>query len=460
MVPKKLGYIIGLVLLLVQFQVQVLSAQNSNANSVAAQHFLILVTSSDEGLIDDSLDFIKKNWEEQYEAMMLEVLYFSLNREIAQQYLDLLQEKTGNNFGFDMHQWHQWLWNKPATYGSEYFDFKAALHRFIDPRFEKYFSQRQGETTIRLDEVIWGGVKQDGIPPLRDPTMVDANDALYLNENDVVFGIEINGDSRAYPKRILAWHEMFTDTVGGIRVAGVYCTLCGTVILYETQSEGMEHQLGTSGFLYRSNKLMYDAASQSLWSTLEGEPVIGPLVGKGIRLNYRSVVITTWGEWKSRHTDTKVLSIGTGFIRDYGEGVAYKDYFSTDELMFQVPKTDNRLKNKDEILAIRLPEITNKTLAISSKFLKKNPVYTNVMAGVQFTVFTDRSGGHRVYDTRGLNFREYDKKATAVDQRGERWTLEENKLISDSGIKLERIPTYNAFWFGFIAAFPNAQLIY
>ncbi len=460
MALTKLGYIIVFVLLVGQFQGQILSAQNSNVNSVAAQHFLVLVTSGNEGLINDSLEHIEKNWEERYEAMMIEALYFSLNREFAHKYLDLLQQKTAKNFGFDMRQWHQWLWNKPATYSSEYFDFKAALHRFIDPRFEKYFSQRQGETTIRMDEVIWGGVKQDGIPPLRDPAMVSAEDASYLNDDNVVFGIEINGDSRAYPKRILAWHEMFTDTVGGVKVAGVYCTLCGTVILYETQSEGVDYQLGTSGFLYRSNKLMYDAATQSLWSTLEGEPVIGPLVGKGIRLNYRSVVTTTWGEWKSRHAETKVLSIATGFMRDYGEGVAYKDYFSTDELMFQVPKTDSRLKNKDDILAIRLPEITSKSLAISSKFLRKNPVYNHVLEGVQFTVFTDRSGGHRVYDTRGLNFREYDRKITAIDQRGERWKLEENRLISDSGMKLERIPSYNAFWFGFKAAFPDAQLIY
>jgi hypothetical protein len=99
--------------------------------------------------------------------------------------------------------------------------------------------------------------------------MISASEATYLDDDDVVFGIEVNGDVRAYPKRILAWHEMFVDTVGGIPVAGVYCTLCGTVILYETKVDGTNHEIGTSGFLYRSNKLMYDRATQSLWSTIK-----------------------------------------------------------------------------------------------------------------------------------------------------------------------------------------------
>ena len=94
------------------------------------------------------------------------------------------------------------------------------------------------------------GVQQDGIPPLREPEMLAARDARYLAEADVVFGIEINGDARAYPKRILAWHEMFVDRVGGIAVAGVYCTLCGAVIVYETVVDGRAHRLGTSGYLY------------------------------------------------------------------------------------------------------------------------------------------------------------------------------------------------------------------
>jgi len=148
----------------------------------------------------------------------------------------------------------------------------------------------------------------------------------------------VNGEARAYPKRILAWHELARDRVGGVELAIVYCTLCGTVIPYEAMAGGKLRVLGTSGFLYRSNKLMFDEETKSLWSTLEGRPVIGPLAGSGVELRYRPVVTTTWGEWRAAHPGTTVLSLDTGHQRDYSEGAAYREYFGTDELMFQVPE--------------------------------------------------------------------------------------------------------------------------
>ena len=187
------------------------------------------------------------------------------------------------------------MWSQELTNSRDYAYFKRLLHRGIDPAFEAYFTPDR-RFDIRLDEVTWDGVKQDGIPPLRQPAMIAAADADYLAGTDVVFGIEINGEARAYPKRILAWHEMFVDTIAGVPLIGVYCTLCGTVILYETSVDGTDYDLGTSGFLYRSNKLMYDRATQSLWSTMAGKPVIGPLADHGIELPIRSIVTTSWSE--------------------------------------------------------------------------------------------------------------------------------------------------------------------
>ena len=406
-----------------------------------------------------ALHNIEKQWSEAYEIMLLETAYFSQNSQNSRRLLGILEKKTGKTFGFDYDQWFQWLWNKERTYSNDYYEFKALLHQKIDPRFERYFKDRHEQSLIRLDEVRWGGVLQDGIPPLRGPEMITALEATYLGDEATIFGIEVNGDVRAYPKQILAWHELFVDQVGGIPVAGVYCTLCGTVILYKTEHDGILHEMGTSGFLYRSNKLMYDKATQSLWSTLEGTPVIGPLVGKGIQFEYLSVVTTTWGEWKKRHPDTKVLSLNTGHRRDYREGVAYKAYFATDELMFTVPKLDNSLNNKDEILAIRLPNKMNQNMAISSRFLREKTIYQNTIGKTQFTVFTDRSGAHRVYKTEGRKFTQYDGGSIAVDQEGTRWHLKENHMISDMGVTFERFPSYNAFWFGYKAAFPEVQLI-
>ena len=83
-----------------------------------------------------------------------------------------------------------------------------------------------------------------------------------------MFGLEVNGDARAYPKRILAWHETFVDEVGGVPVVGAYCTLCGSMILYESTANSVRHEMGTSGFLFRWNKLMYDKSTQSLWNSM------------------------------------------------------------------------------------------------------------------------------------------------------------------------------------------------
>jgi hypothetical protein len=209
--------------------------------------------------------------------------------------------------------------------------------------------------TIRLDEIEWGGVPPDGILPLVYPAHLDAGDAGYLKDDHIVFEIAINGEARAYPKRILAWHEMALDRIGGGELTIVYCTLCGTVIPYESVVDGEHISFGTSGLLYRSNKLMFDEATKSLWNTFEGRPVVGPLVGSGRTLRHRSVVTTTWGEWRRMHPDTLVLSRDTGHQRDSSEGAAYRDYFATDRLMFEVPRVDDRLDNKDEVLVIRFP---------------------------------------------------------------------------------------------------------
>lgn len=436
-------------------------AQHNNSNSEELKHFTNLISSTDSKVQSSELKYINKNWKPEYEIMVLELFYFKINTVFGRELLQLLEKKTKQNFGYDANKWYDWIWNKDEQLIPEYHKFKAEIHASIDFHFPKYFRDRQDDSqrTIRLDEIRWGGVQQDGIPPLRNPKMTTADKARYLDDDNIVFGIEVNGDFRAYPKRILAWHEMFTDTVGGIDVAGVYCTLCGTVILYKTEHDGIKYKIGTSGFLYRSNKLMYDEKTQSLWNTLWGTPVLGPLVGKGIEFEYLSVITTTWGEWKRRHPETKVLALSTGFRRNYGEGIAYQNYFSNDELMFNVPEIDRKLKNKQSILAIRFPELQEEPIAISVKYLKKHSVYEDKIGNQNFVVLTDNTGANRVYERKENTFTNYDKNITATDKAGEKWTLHEDRLEHSSGKILKRLNTFNAFWFGWKAAYPNTRLV-
>jgi len=439
-------------------QLSTVSDSNSK-DSDFSDHFINLLRNSNYAESQSSLTFIKKNWHEGLVPMALESLWFSNSSAINDELKTLIQQTIKSDYKRDLNDWYFEMWNKDIQPDSSYANFKARLYREIDPRFETYFKDRQATAQVRLDEMRWGGVLQDGIPPLRNPEMIPASKASYLEDDNVVFGIEINGDVRAYPKRILAWHEMFVDTIGGIEIAGVYCTLCGTVIPFKTRFNGTQHTLGTSGFLYRSNKLMYDKETQSLWSTTRGVPVLGPLVGKGIELEYESVVTTTWGEWRKRHPKTTVLSLNTGHSRDYGEGVAYNAYFSTDRLMFQTPFRDDRLANKREILALRFPAAPSQQLAIDTEFLNKNPLYTNSIGQQKFVVLTDQSGANRVYDPKDIQLAKYDGNQIAIDEKGVTWQVKESWLESPTGERLPRLPYHRAFWFGWRAAFPETQLI-
>ena len=399
-----------------------------------------------------------EHWDNAYAAPLLDLMPFIPPGRVRRGIVAQLEKASTRAYGENLNGWYEWLWSFNPGEHPDYAEFKAALYSQIDRRFREYFDNHP-KTIIRLDEIRWGGVLRDGIPPLRRPKMVAAREATYLSDDNVVFGVDIDGDVRAYPKRILAWHEMVSDTIAGRELNGVYCTLCGAMILYDTIINGVHHELGTSGFLYRSNKLMYDAATKSLWSTLTGTPVVGPLVGKGIVLKPLFLVTTTWGEWRKLHPETRVLSLDTGYVRDYSEGAAYRDYFATQRLMFNVPKVDDRLPNKVEVLAVRIGEASGEHLAIAASFLAAHPVYHDRMATVNFVVLTDASGANRVYDSRDLTLASWNGTDAASDRAGGAWKVSEARLTGPRGETHERLPAHRAFWFGWVAAYPDTRLV-
>ena len=411
----------------------------------------------DESRALAALKRIGENWQNAYAGLLIESLGFVSGQRMQSGVVALLEKVSGKRYGRDTNLWYAWLWSNEAGAYAEYAEFKATLYEQIDPRFREYFGN-QPRAIIRLDEIRWGGVRRDGIPPLKNPKMIPAHEATWLQDDNVVFGVAINGDVRAYPKRIMAWHEMVKDTIGGRELNGVYCTLCGAMILYDVTINGVEYELGTSGFLYRSNKLMYDHATKSLWSTLTGTPVVGPLVGKGIELKPLFLVTTTWKEWRTRHPGTKVLSLNTGHLRDYSEGAAYRDYFSTDSLMFNVPKLDNRLPNKAEVLAIRSPQ-AGESLAIAAEFLAAHPVYHDRSNQTPLVVLTDASGANRAYHSDGVTFASWDGASSARDSSGKTWKVDESQMTGPKSEILKRLPAHRAFWFGWYAAFPDTRLV-
>lgn len=378
-----------------------------------------------------------------------------------------LEQQTGESFGDDFDAWHRWVWDHPYDPPAAYGEFKGLLYARLDPRFADFF-RPPVTSSIRLDEIQWGGVAVNGIPPLDHPDVIDAPEADYLDDGNIVFGIFVGGEARAYPKRILAWHELALDRVGGRDLTIVYCTLCGTVIPFDSVVGGRLRVFGTSGLLYQSNKLMFDQATKSLWSSLTGEPVVGPLVGSGLELRALPVVTTTWGEWRRRHPDTSVLSLNTGFTRDYSEGAAYRSYFGTDALMFDVSLHDGRLPNKAEVLVLRsaAPDANDdaRTLppfAISAQFLREHPVYHVTVDGTDLVVLTDSTGANRVYAADGQRFDRLVDNDQVIDENGRLWRIGEIELQAafDEDLRLPRVPAHRAFWFGWYAQHPDTVLI-
>lgn len=420
----------------------------SELPSHVTKEVILTLALPDEARFQKALAILDENWNDGLTVPIIELFRY-IPRGRLNRILSKLEKWTGRKH-VSVNDWYSWYWAQSERPPDWYPDFKGIVYSQIDPSFRTYFKGRRG-SDIDLTEVRWGGVPRDGIPPLDHPEMLTAEKAGYLNDSDVIFGIVNNGDARAYPKRILAWHEMFRDEIGGESIAGVYCTLCGTVIPYKSQ----KFVIGTSGFLYRSNKLMYDLKTRSLWSTLEGRPVFGPLRDQNIQLKSIPVVTTTWGEWKKQFPETTVLSLNTGHKRDYGEGVAYRDYFATDELMFIVQATDDRLKNKDEVLVPRLP---GPPTSIAQDFLRKHPIYHHRLGEIDLVVLTDKSGANRVYDSGQVKFRSYENNVV-IDEQGKKWRVKPHALIDKNGTELTRLPAHRAFWFGWYSAHPDTTLI-
>ena len=211
---------------------------------------------------------------------------------------------------------HLIAWDVPAFPG--YLEYKRAIFTNLIQGWDELFVE--GDIDWRL--VSWGGVLIDDrpydttdmpcncIPAADNPEVIPADEADWLDDDDIVFGIEVNGEYRAYPRQIMEVREMVNDTLGGRDLGIPYCTLCGAAQAYFTDEmpEGVERPiLRTSGLLIRSNKVMYDVVTMSIFDTFLGHAVTGPLAEIGLQLEQASVVTSTWGEWREAHPETTVL---------------------------------------------------------------------------------------------------------------------------------------------------------
>ena len=395
----------------------------------------------------------------------------------VEQVIPVMQQLSRQEIEYDGKAWVEWVAQQPdLRLPTGYFGWKVDLLSQIDPGFRDYFTIEGSEGLMDPEDIdmdlrfmVWGGVLQDdgtarSIPSLVNPKMVTAEEALYLRDDDRVFGVSINGDSRAYPLRIMNWHEMANDVVGGAPVALAYCTLCGSGILYDTDVDGHTYVFRSSGLLYFSNKLMYDLTTGGLWNQFTGGPVTGSLAGSGLELNIRPVTLTTWEDWLASHPDTLVLDVDTGFPRNYSSegapGAAYADYFSSPELWFPANVYDERLQVKDVVYGI---EIEGEAKAYPVNVVGEEALVNDEVGGTNLVLLGNpETKAVKAFERGDVEFVDLlteEGVTTLTDADGTEWLVRDSQLESgDGGRTLARVGGRMSFWFGWRAFFPETEL--
>ena len=240
--------------------------------------------------------------------------------------------------------------------------------------------------------------------------------------------------------------------------------------MYSAKIEGEKVQFGTSGFLYLSNKLMYDRKTNTLWHQFTGEPVVGVLSDSGIKLSFFPVVLTTWEEWVAAHPDTKVLDIDTGvyspdlYQPEDDLSSVYYNYRNSPDTMFPVGHRSPLLDTKAMVLGLRLE---GRPKAYPLDRLVEDVVVNDELGGTALVIVTDaKARAARAYHRGDHTFQaapateDAGGLSTIEDEGGTRWQVTEEALVkvNDPSQRLERLPSHTAFWFGWFAFFPLTQV--
>ncbi|WP_300037873.1 DUF3179 domain-containing (seleno)protein [uncultured Roseobacter sp.] len=304
---------------------------------------------------------ISKSGDPRLVWLISDLMRFVPSEQLNEALTNAASDLLGKEFRFE-NSWgvvtdHLIAWDIPAP--PEYLRYKRAIFTGIVLGWERIFVE--GDIDWRL--VSWGGVLIDDrpydttdngcncIPAADNPVVTSAADARWLRDDDVVFGIEVNGEYRAYPRRIMEVREMVNDTLGGRDLGIPYCTLCGAAQAYFTDDlpPGVERPvLRTSGLLSRSNKVMYDIKTYSVFDTFLGHAVTGPLADKNIRLSQATVVTTDWGTWKNAHPETTVLLERYALGRDPD----FRNGRDANGPIFPVGDVDPRLSVHEDVIGV------------------------------------------------------------------------------------------------------------
>lgn len=309
---------------------------------------------------------------------------------------------------------------------------------------------------IPLEDVLEGGPGKDGIPSVDSPIFetVSAADS-WLGNNDLVIGVRVGNDIRAYPHAILDWHEIVNDQIDTLSLAVTYCPLTGTGIGWNRKIDGEETTFGVSGLLYQTNLIPFDRKTDSYWSQMLMTSVMGDLISKEI--NTYQVVEMSWSTWKEMYPNSKVLSRATGFGRLYGL-YPYGDYKENNEtFFFPIDTLDMRLPAKERVLCVfrgnrawtfRFVRFRNGTTVLQRNLLNQYVV----IVGNQKKNFLVAYNA-LLEDGTKLTFDALDDTAFPAvmkDQEGNAWDIFGYAISGPRmGQRLRHVTSFIGYWFTF-----------
>jgi len=328
---------------------------------------------------------------------------------------------------------------------------------------------------VPLDEIIPGGPPPDGIPAIDRPAFVTPAEASrWLHPKEPILALEIQGDARAYPLQILMWHEIVNDTVGGKAITVTYCPLCNSGLVFDRVVEGTTLDFGTSGKLYKSDLVMYDRQTHSLWAQMEGRAIVGQRAGTRLKLVPANTI--AFDEWRAAHPGGKVLSRETGHRRPYGAN-PYEGYDQPTLSPFLfLGRPDPRHPPKERVVGVTVGEAAR---AYPWSLLAKRGVVSDTLGGERLVVFyrpgtlsaldegrIDQSrsiGATAVFspvaEGRALTF-EPTAEGFRDRETGSVWNLLGIAVAGPlAGKRLRPIPHVDAFWFAW-AAFHSSTSIH
>jgi hypothetical protein len=277
--------------------------------------------------------------------------------------------------------------------------------------------------SIPLDEIIGGGPPKDGIPSIDNPKYISTADASdWLGDEEIGLSFSHKGVTRFYPFQILVFHEIVNDTIAGDKFLITYCPLCLSGIVFDPLVDGERVEFGTSGKLWQSNLVMYDRKTDSYWSQILGEAVVGEQTG--VKLKVLPFDQMRFGNWKELNPNGEVLSRDTGAFKFYGRD-PYGDYYTTPGVFFPVQKTDDRLDPKAFVLGV---VIGNEVKAYLPEAIKEKGEITDIVGGTELML-------------------QYQQDIDAVRMY----------KVSQDGTK-ERFNPIPNFWFSWVAAHPDTEL--